>query len=66
MRLRQYLDEHGLSPSDFAERIGVSFQAVYRYLDGERIPAHDVLARIYKETKGRVTSNDFHCHEPAA
>lgn len=59
MDLRQYLDESGLSATEFAGRIGVTPMAVSRYLGRERVPRAGVLARIIAETNGKVTANDF-------
>ena len=43
----------------FAERIGVSRQALHRYKVGERTPRPSVLSRIREATNGAVTANDF-------
>jgi transcriptional regulator with XRE-family HTH domain len=56
--LADYLDEAQLSGSQFAKKIGVSRQAVQRYLKG-RIPEPDVMRRIALATASRVTANDF-------
>ncbi len=60
MQLRAYLTDQAISIAEFAERIGVSVQAVHRYLDGERIPQRDVMERIHAVTKGKVQPNDFY------
>lgn len=59
MKLADFLSETGLSVIDFAGRIGVTRQALHRYISGERRPEWDVLLRISKETDGKVTPNDF-------
>lgn len=59
MKLASYLDDQEISDSDFADRIGVSRQAVFRYKAGERIPEKVVLSKIHKATGGMVTANDF-------
>lgn len=59
MRLSAYLAKHHLSYREFAELVGVSDEAVRRYVSGERFPMLDVLHRIAKATRGQVTANDF-------
>ena len=59
MRLLQYLSDGDLTYQAFAERIGVTQQAVARYASGERIPRREVMERIAYVTKGQVTPNDF-------
>jgi transcriptional regulator with XRE-family HTH domain len=44
----------------FADRLGVSVQAVHRYLNGERLPRPDVMVRIAEITGGAVKPNDFY------
>jgi transcriptional regulator with XRE-family HTH domain len=62
MTLREYLaaPETTASHRQFAERIGVSSAAVWRYVHGERIPDKDIMARIALATGGKVTANDFY------
>ena len=60
MTLAEYLRREKLKPAEFAASIGVWRQAVERYLDGQRIPAADVMRRIAKETGGAVTADDFY------
>ena len=59
MKLADYLDERGLSYSQFARRIGVSQQAVNGYIQGERYPKPLIMKAIYEETGGRVGPMDF-------
>lgn len=59
MKLARYLEINQISDSAFAETIGVSRQAVFRYKTGERFPERPVLAKIFKATRGEVTANDF-------
>lgn len=59
MKLDAYLSEMGMSKAAFAKLIGVSEEAVRRYVTGERKPDWPVLARIAKHTDGRVSADDF-------
>jgi DNA-binding transcriptional regulator YdaS (Cro superfamily) len=65
MRLSQYLAENDIGKAAFADLIGVSIQAVYRYANGERIPTPDIMRQIKAATEGKVTPNDFYCTEAA-
>lgn len=60
MQLSDFLELYPGGASRFAGAIGVSYQAVWRYLAGERIPAPDVMVRIKEVTKGAVTADDFY------
>lgn len=58
MTLDRYLKLTRTSANDFAWRLGVSSQAVSRYVAG-RVPRPEVMQRIYWLTEGAVTPNDF-------
>lgn len=60
MQLGSYLEETGVTYSDFASRIGVANASVVaRYVNG-RVPRDkDVMAAIVRETDGRVQPADF-------
>lgn len=66
MELRQYLDGRAITITAFADSIGVSVQAVHRYLNGERVPKREVMERIAAVTCGKVRPNDFFTLETAA
>lgn len=59
MRLSDWLSGACLSDAVFADRIGVSRQALWRYKAGERMPRPKIVRRIEKATRGKVTSADF-------
>ena len=59
MVLGEYLQETQLTRSQFAKRIGVSSEAVRRYVAGERIPDKNIMGKIALATGGKVTANDF-------
>jgi transcriptional regulator with XRE-family HTH domain len=59
MDLHAYLTANNISTAQFAAWLGVSPQAVFRYLSGERVPRRDVLARIAAVTHSQVLPNDF-------
>jgi transcriptional regulator with XRE-family HTH domain len=57
--LSQYLSEAQLSRTQFAEKIGVSSEAVRRYVAGTRIPDKPIMEKIALATGCKVTANDF-------
>jgi 3,4-dihydroxy 2-butanone 4-phosphate synthase / GTP cyclohydrolase II len=57
--LDTYLQNSNISTAEFARRIGCSAQAVDRYRKGDRTPRPEQMTRIFEETKGAVTPNDF-------
>jgi transcriptional regulator with XRE-family HTH domain len=59
MQLRAYIDRH-TTVADFARRIGVKPQTVYRYMDGQRVPRPRVMEAIMRETKHAVLPSDFY------
>ena len=54
-----YLEQQKLTYSAFARKIGVSPQAVRRYVTGERRPSADIMTAIAQATDGEVRPNDF-------
>jgi len=59
MQLSEWLQKHGVSQDEFADRIKCDRTSVTRYVNGRRMPRREVLARIVAETSGAVTANDF-------
>jgi transcriptional regulator with XRE-family HTH domain len=59
MKITDWLTQNKISDADFAERIGVTRQALWRYKAGDRIPKVRILERIQHETCGEVRPADF-------
>jgi transcriptional regulator with XRE-family HTH domain len=59
MTLADYLDTQKVSASALAERLAVSVSTVTRAAEGTTIPSRDLMAKIFEETAGAVTPNDF-------
>jgi len=59
MKLRVWLNNNNISVVMFADTIGVSRTAVYRYISGERRPDRERMRAITRATKNAVTANDF-------
>jgi len=66
MKITDWLTKNNISDADFAERIGVSRQALWRYKAGDRIPKRSILDRIKDETGGDVRPADFFSESEAA
>lgn len=59
MTLTEYLAQQELDAARFAEKIGVSGEAVRRYARGERFPRKAIMRRIVEVTGGAVGPQDF-------
>ena len=66
MTLAEYLQQHDLTATRFAEQIGVATGSVSRYASGDRFPHPDIMRRIIKVTDGAVGPQDFLGLEGAA
>jgi len=59
MALQQWLDKNGVSVAEFAQRIGVSRQAVWGWTRGNFYPNALHLRQIELETNGQVVTAAF-------
>lgn len=59
MQLGSYLATRAIPHAEFARAINVTTTALYRYIDGDRVPRRDILAKIAEVTAGAVQPNDF-------
>ena len=59
MKLKKYIKFKKTSNLDFAKKISVSPVSLSRYISGDRFPEKQILIKIFKETEGLVTPNDF-------
>ncbi|TXH34040.1 MAG: XRE family transcriptional regulator [Rhodospirillaceae bacterium] len=59
MKLRDWLRAMGKTQARYGDEIDKSQQAVARYCNG-RIPSRPVMVRIYRDSRGLVTPNDFY------
>lgn len=64
MTLADYLTKHGLTHGQFAELIGCEQPTVTRFVGGKRIPSPELMRKIFSETGGDVTANDFFGIDP--
>ena len=58
VKLRRYIEAHGLTPARFASLINVTQPSVHRYLYG-RVPSPSVMMRIKEATASTITPNDW-------
>lgn len=65
MTLARYLAANDISVPEFAQTIGISRQALYRYLSGARFPHRDIVSRIEAATKGQVPPSSWYEREAA-
>ena len=59
MDLRTHLTARKITPSAFAREVGVSPQAMHRYVNGQRWPRGDKARRIEELTGGKVSASDL-------
>jgi DNA-binding transcriptional regulator YdaS (Cro superfamily) len=64
MKLAEYIAKKGWARSYVAWKLGVTETTVTRYLSGDRLPTAEVMLKIYRVTKGKVTPNDFYNLHP--
>ena len=66
MNLKEYLETHGISGTEFAKLIDVEPSAVSNYVTGYRFPRREIAARIVRQTKGQVPLSDIYAIKDAA
>ncbi len=59
MKLDAYLQKTNKSIEELSQETGISAQAIYKYLRGERIPRKEFFTKLAEATGGQVTANDF-------
>jgi len=59
LQIEQFLKKTGQTYKDFAIKVAVSPVTVFRYIKRTRTPDRETLRKIYTETDGAVTPNDF-------
>lgn len=59
MKLDAYLEHTGKSVEELSKESGISAQALYKYIRGERTPRKEYFSKLAAATDGQVTANDF-------
>jgi transcriptional regulator with XRE-family HTH domain len=54
-----WLKAKRISQAEFARRVGVEPNTVYRWVKGDRRPDWKIMEKIAAETGGEVTANSF-------
>lgn len=57
--LHAYLKLRDIGVKEFADMVGCSPQAISNYINWRRKPSLEMICRIEKATKGKVTSKDL-------
>lgn len=60
MKLQEYLSKTETSQRKFAARVGITESAMSQYIKQGRIPAHEIIKKIHRETEGQVQPNDWY------
>lgn len=60
MNLKTYLKTSDTTVAEFAEKLGVTVQSLYRYINGDRVPKKKIMKRISLITNGHVMPNSFY------
>lgn len=60
MKLNDWIAAQKTTYAEFAARIGLTRQAIWRYGAGERMPDAETVEKIELATGGAVTINDLH------
>jgi transcriptional regulator with XRE-family HTH domain len=59
MKLIDYLTARNITATAFAEKVGVPQPTMNRYLNNNRFPKPEMIARIDAATGGKVKFNDW-------
>lgn len=60
MLLNQYIKKEGISVPQFADKCKIPLPTMYKYYYGEKLPRVENMLKIYKQSKKKVTANDFY------
>lgn len=60
MKLKDWLKKEELIQEKLSEGLEISQAAISYYVNGQKIPRPENMAKIVAYTKGEVTANDFY------
>lgn len=60
MKLKTWMIKENVSREHLAKFLNTTVQAVGYYVNGQKIPRPETMAKIAAYTKGEVTANDFY------
>lgn len=59
MKLRDYLEKNGIKNKFFAEKVGISYQYLWRLLNEKHTPSLSLIMKIKKFTNDEVDFIDW-------
>lgn len=60
MKLKNFLDKKSISIQQMATDLELPYEYIRRYVNENKIPRPETMAKIVAYTKGKVTANDFY------
>ena len=60
MKLKIFLDTRHISIQQMANDLNLPYEYIRRYVNENKIPRPETMAKIIAYTKGEVTANDFY------
>jgi transcriptional regulator with XRE-family HTH domain len=64
MKINNYIKSVGITRQEFADKVGITVQAISQYSLGKRRPLPDIALRIVAASKGQVSLSDLYApHE---
>lgn len=60
MKLKNFLDKKSISIQQMATDLELPYEYIRRYVNENKIPRPETMAKIVAYTKGEVTANDFY------
>lgn len=60
MKLKNFLDKESISIQQMANDLELPYEYIRRYVNENKIPRPETMAKIAAYTKGEVTANDFY------
>lgn len=60
MKLKNFLDKESISIQQMANDLELPYEYIRRYVNENKIPRPETMAKIVAYTKGEVTANDFY------
>lgn len=59
-KLKSYIKEQGVTQRNFAKLLGITPNAISKYLANQRFPNRDIILKIEKATNGYVRPSDWY------
>ena len=59
MQVKDYIEKHNISQTDFANKVGISKTHVNLIIKGKRIPSVSLAKQIEILTKGKIRASEI-------